>query len=107
MLLLASFRAKKKVGFILAVGLGKKSCTSICPLQTCGDQILAKHTTVVPAIKDLPFCGHLVVSRGGAVSCRGAKCTKNTIRCIQGVVTYDKSAHSREFLVAGTTLSCD
>ena len=44
-------------------------------------------STVVPAMKDRPFCGHLVVSRGGAVSYRGAKCTKNTIWCGQGTVT--------------------
>ena len=31
---------------------------------------------MVPATKDRPFCGHWVVSRGVAVSYRGAKCTK-------------------------------
>ena len=30
-------------------------------------------------MKDHPFCGHKVVSRGGAVSYWGAKGTKNTI----------------------------
>ena len=43
--------------------------------------------TMVPATKDCPFCGHWVVSCGGAVGHRGGKCTKNTFCCGQGAVS--------------------
>ena len=38
--------------------------------------LVSNPTTAVPLMQDCPFCGHLVVSRGGAVWYWGAKFTK-------------------------------
>ena len=61
--------------------------------------------TVVPVTKDHPFCGHWVVSRGGAVSCRSAKCTKKYyLMPTWGGHIMTSWSHIRGSLVAGTTV---
>ena len=55
-------------------------------------------------MKDRPFCSQRVVSRGGAVSYRGAKCTKNTIGADKGRSHKTSRSLIRGSLVAGSTV---
>ena len=59
---------------------------------------------MVPAMKDRPFCGLLVVSHGGAVSYRGANVQKILFGADKGRSHKTSRSLIRGSHVAGTTV---